>query len=146
LLSVLVVRTRRLDLAEDALAESFSRATSCWPRDGVPDNPSAWLYVTARRVMLGRLRSEAVAGRVAPLLAVRGPTCSHLSDENDDDALPDDRPLRNDFFGGHGSSSESIDTQRTNQFVLEIIDARTGRRPVPRGRQRRRPRAIAGSW
>jgi RNA polymerase sigma-70 factor, ECF subfamily len=90
LLSVLVVRTRRLDLAEDALAEAFSRATSRWPLDGVPDNPSAWLYVTARRVMLGRLRSEAVAGRVAPLLTVRGPTWSHSSVEEHDNALPDE--------------------------------------------------------
>jgi RNA polymerase sigma-70 factor, ECF subfamily len=91
LLSVLVVRTRRLDLAEDALAEAFSRATARWPNDGVPESPSAWLYVTARRVMLGRLRSEAVAGRVAPLLAVRGPLCSHVPDEDDDGALPDER-------------------------------------------------------
>jgi predicted RNA polymerase sigma factor len=31
LLSVLVVRTRRLDLAEDALAEAFTRAATRWP-------------------------------------------------------------------------------------------------------------------
>jgi RNA polymerase sigma-70 factor, ECF subfamily len=72
LLSVLVVSTRRLDLAEDALAEAFSRAATRWPVDGVPVNPASWLFVAARRIILGRLRSEAVAGRAAPLLAVRG--------------------------------------------------------------------------
>ena len=71
LLSLLVSRTRRLDLAEDALAEAFARAAERWPRDGTPANPAAWLYATAHRQVLGRLRAEAIAGRKAPLLAVR---------------------------------------------------------------------------
>jgi RNA polymerase sigma factor (sigma-70 family) len=71
LLSVLVVRTRRLDLAEDALAEAFARAAQRWPADGVPINPAGWLYTTAHRIILGRLRANAVAGRRAPLLAAR---------------------------------------------------------------------------
>jgi RNA polymerase sigma-70 factor, ECF subfamily len=71
LLSVLVVRTRRLDLAEDALAEAFARAAQRWPADGVPTNPAGWLYTTAHRIILGRLRANAVAGRRAPLLAAR---------------------------------------------------------------------------
>ncbi len=70
LLSLLVARTRRLDLAEDALAEAFARASGRWPDTGVPANPAAWLYTTASRLIIGRLRSEAVAGRKAPLLAV----------------------------------------------------------------------------
>lgn len=95
LLSVLVVRTRRLDLAEDALAEAFSRASARWALDGVPENPAGWLYVTARRVMLGRLRREAVAGRVGPLLALRGPVGSPASveepHEEPHEELPDER-------------------------------------------------------
>ena len=39
LLSLLVSRTRRLDLAEDALGEAFARASDRWPADGVPANP-----------------------------------------------------------------------------------------------------------
>jgi RNA polymerase sigma-70 factor (ECF subfamily) len=89
LLSVLVVSTRRLDLAEDALAEAFSRAAARWPLDGVPENPAAWLHVVARRVVLGRLRSEAVDGRVVPLLAVRGPMSATV--EERDEVLPDER-------------------------------------------------------
>lgn len=91
LLSVLVVRTRRLDLAEDALSEAFARAATRWPVDGVPNNPSGWLYITAHRLILGRLRSEAVAGRAAPLLAVRGPLRFALSDEDPSEELPDER-------------------------------------------------------
>lgn len=71
LLSLLVSRTRRLDLAEDALGEAFARASERWASDGAPTNPSGWLYATAYRHVLGRLRAEAVAGRKAPLLAVR---------------------------------------------------------------------------
>jgi RNA polymerase sigma-70 factor, ECF subfamily len=95
LLSVLVVRTRRLDLAEDALAEAFARAAVRWPLDGVPANPPAWLFVAARRIVLGRLRSEAVAGRAAPLLAVRGVVDAAIEqnalDERDEATLPDER-------------------------------------------------------
>ena len=71
LLSLLVARTRRLDLVEDALGEAFARASARWPADGVPANPAGWLYTVAYRQVVGRLRAEAVAGRRAPLLAVR---------------------------------------------------------------------------
>ncbi len=71
LLSLLVARTRRLDLVEDALGEAFVRAADRWPDEGVPTNPAGWLYTTAYRQVVGRLRAEGVAGRKAPLLAVR---------------------------------------------------------------------------
>jgi RNA polymerase sigma-70 factor (ECF subfamily) len=70
LLSLLVARTRRLDLAEEALSEAFARASERWPARGVPANPAGWLYATAYRHVVGRIRAEAVAGRKAPLLAV----------------------------------------------------------------------------
>jgi len=71
LLSKLVPKTRRLDLAEEALGEAFAKAAERWPTDGVPDNPPGWLYTTAHRQVLGWLRTEAIAGRKAPLLVVR---------------------------------------------------------------------------
>jgi len=70
LLSLLVSRTRRLDLAEDALSEAFARAATRWRSEGIPSNPAGWLYTTAHRHILGRLRAEAIAGRKAPLLTV----------------------------------------------------------------------------
>lgn len=71
LVARVVARTRRLDLAEDAVGHAFERAATRWPLDGVPDQPVAWLSTAAHRYVLGRLRAEAVAGRKAPLLAVR---------------------------------------------------------------------------
>jgi len=41
--------TRDWELAEDCLHDEVGRALTRWPLDGIPDNPSAWLAVTARR-------------------------------------------------------------------------------------------------
>lgn len=68
MLALLVAQYRRLDLAEDGLADAFEAAARTW--DVVPDNPPAWLLTAARRRIVDRLRSEAVAARKLPLLAV----------------------------------------------------------------------------
>jgi RNA polymerase sigma-70 factor (ECF subfamily) len=70
LTALLVAQFRRLDLAEDGLADAFEAAARTWPRDGVPNNPPAWLLTSARRRILDRLRAEAVAARRLPVLAV----------------------------------------------------------------------------
>ncbi|MEN5073878.1 DUF6596 domain-containing protein [Isoptericola cucumis] len=70
LLALLVARYRRLDLAEDGLADAFEAAARRWPRDGVPANGPAWLLTAARRRVLDRLRSEQVLARSMPLLVV----------------------------------------------------------------------------
>lgn len=70
LLALLVAQFRRLDLAEDGLADAFEAAVRRWPADGAPDNPRAWLLTAARRRVLDRLRAEAVAARAVPHLEV----------------------------------------------------------------------------
>lgn len=37
-----------LELAEEALHDAFAAALEQWPRDGVPDNPRAWLVTAGR--------------------------------------------------------------------------------------------------
>jgi RNA polymerase sigma-70 factor (ECF subfamily) len=44
------------DLAEDCFSDGVERALTRWPRDGIPDNPAAWLTTTARRRALDVLR------------------------------------------------------------------------------------------
>src|SRR5205823_4634613 len=68
--ALLVARYRRLDLAEDGLADAFEAAARTWPEAGVPRNPAGWLLTAARNRILDRLRAEAVAARRFPLLAV----------------------------------------------------------------------------
>ena len=70
LLALLVAQYRRLDLAEDGLADAFEAAARTWARDGVPANPPAWLLTSARRRIVDRLRSDAVLARRMPELAV----------------------------------------------------------------------------
>jgi RNA polymerase sigma-70 factor, ECF subfamily len=49
LVAFLVVHTRNLAAAEDALADAFATALADWPRTGIPDKPEAWLLTVARR-------------------------------------------------------------------------------------------------
>ena len=57
-----------VDLAEDVAQEAFAVAVERWPRDGLPDNPGAWLVTTARRRAIDRLRRERTLAAKARLL------------------------------------------------------------------------------
>jgi RNA polymerase sigma-70 factor (ECF subfamily) len=46
------------DLAEEAAQEAFAIAAERWARDGPPDNPRAWLVVTARNRAIDRIRRQ----------------------------------------------------------------------------------------
>lgn len=47
------------DLAEEALHDAFRAALEQWPRDGVPDNPRAWLVSAGRFKAIDGLRRHA---------------------------------------------------------------------------------------
>jgi RNA polymerase sigma-70 factor (ECF subfamily) len=47
------------DLAEEALHEAFRAALEQWPRDGVPDNPRAWLVSAGRFKAIDGIRKNA---------------------------------------------------------------------------------------
>ena len=38
----------RFDLAEDIVQDALVQALHTWPAHGIPDNPRAWLYRTAK--------------------------------------------------------------------------------------------------
>lgn len=58
-LATLARWTGDLALAEDAVQDATLTALQRWPRDGVPDNPVAWLRLTARRRAVDLIRREA---------------------------------------------------------------------------------------
>lgn len=58
ILATLIRTVGSLPLAEDAVQEAALRALREWPRTGVPEEPRAWLTVTARRVAIDLLRRE----------------------------------------------------------------------------------------
>ena len=75
------------DLAEEAVQEAFATALERWPRDGLPDNPGAWITTTARNRAIDRLRRERVGREkteaIAGLRALGGEAEMH--------EIPDDR-------------------------------------------------------
>jgi RNA polymerase sigma-70 factor (ECF subfamily) len=80
-----------LSLAEDAASEAFTRALEVWPRDGVPDNPGAWLMTTARHRAIDALRRErALAAKREALLRLAA-FDSPGPDAYDNPSVPDDR-------------------------------------------------------
>ena len=56
------------DLVEDVLQETLVKAIQRWPREGVPDNPAAWLTTAAGRKAIDVFRHEQVRARVSPEL------------------------------------------------------------------------------
>jgi RNA polymerase sigma factor (sigma-70 family) len=58
-LATLIRVTGDIDLAQDAVQDAVVRALERWSRDGVPDNPRAWLTVTAKRRAIDLIRREA---------------------------------------------------------------------------------------
>ncbi len=49
---------RDFDAAEEAVQEAFVAALERWPRQGVPDNPGAWITQVARNKAIDRVRRE----------------------------------------------------------------------------------------
>lgn len=58
-----------LAVAEDVAQDAFCRALEVWPLRGIPDNPSAWLMLTAKNRALDFLRRQRTAHTFAPELA-----------------------------------------------------------------------------
>jgi RNA polymerase sigma factor (sigma-70 family) len=79
LIAALTRRVRDVGLAEEVAQEAFVAAVEQWPRDGVPENPGAWLMTAAshravdavRRAQLGQRKLgevETVAELTQPTL------------------------------------------------------------------------------
>ena len=47
------------DRAEEAMHDAFAAAIEQWPRDGVPDNPRAWLVSAGRFKAIDGMRRRA---------------------------------------------------------------------------------------
>jgi RNA polymerase sigma-70 factor (ECF subfamily) len=80
------------DLAEDALQDAFAAAVTQWPRDGVPDNPRAWLVSTGRFKSIDGIRKRARFD--ASLATLARDLDERMEDEYDldvDDGIGDDR-------------------------------------------------------
>ncbi|WP_326539227.1 RNA polymerase sigma factor [Pseudorhodoferax sp.] len=113
LLALLCAHTRDIALAEDALADAFERALTHWPRDGVPDQPAAWLLTVARRRALDAWRHAAVHDAAAAALQAVAEACGEAADPQ---AVPDER-LRLLFVCAH----PAIDAAARAPLMLQCV-------------------------
>ncbi|PWU43243.1 RNA polymerase subunit sigma-24 [Micromonospora globispora] len=85
ILATLIRVTGSVDLAEDATQDAVVRALETWPRDGVPENPRAWLLVVARRRAVDLIRREARrAGKEAEAVSLLDPAPENPESVRDD--------------------------------------------------------------
>ena len=116
LVAYLSVHTHDLASAEDALSEALVSALKAWPRDGLPQNPEAWLLTTARHSLIDVIRHQRVVLASEPTLA--------LLKENSPEAnlfteFPDER-LKLLFVCAHPAIDPAMHTPLMLQTVLGL--------------------------
>ncbi|HEY7638822.1 MAG TPA: DUF6596 domain-containing protein [Steroidobacteraceae bacterium] len=116
LVALLSARTRDVAAAEDALADALMSALTTWPRDGVPQNPQAWLMTAARNRLLDQVRHRHVRDQSAPTLELM---MSDLYETKDPDALPDER-LKLLLVCAHPAIDPDMHTPLMLQTVLGL--------------------------
>ncbi len=82
-LGALARRHGRFDACEDAVQEALLAASTQWSREGVPDDPRAWLVTVANRRLVDEWRSESARRRREEsdaVLDVRGRAASAHDD------------------------------------------------------------------
>src|ERR1700676_2092855 len=116
LVAYLSSHTRDVASAEDALSNALVAALTAWPRDGVPQNPEAWLLTTARHSLIDLMRHQQVALASEPtLLLLRNePKEAPLSAE-----FPDER-LKLLFVCTHPAIDPTMHTPLMLQTVLGL--------------------------
>src|ERR1700691_6337366 len=67
LISLILQRFRNLpiDWAEDIVQETFTAAALHWPKTGMPENPSGWLYQTCKNKSINLLKKTAKTAHIS---------------------------------------------------------------------------------
>ena len=120
LVAYLSVHTHDLARAEDALSEALVSALNHWPRDGVPQNPEAWLMTAARRSLIDVIRHQGV-------VQASEPTVKLLNEDSIETIIaaefPDER-LKLLFVCAHPAIDPGMHTPLMLQTVLGLDAAR----------------------
>jgi RNA polymerase sigma-70 factor, ECF subfamily len=114
-----------LDLAQECVQDAYLAALDTWSRQGVPDNPAAWLTTAARRRALDAHRRATTLRAKLPLLVEPPP--EPPQEPTDPETIPDDR-LRLVFTCCHPALSLQAQVALTLRLVCgltttEIADA-----------------------
>ena len=116
LVAYLGVHTRDLASAEDALSDALVKALITWPRDGVPQNPEAWLLTTARHSIIDAVRHERVVSESEPTLQLLKENFMEIASSAQ---FPDER-LKLLFVCAHPAIDPAMHTPLMLQTVLGL--------------------------
>jgi predicted RNA polymerase sigma factor len=122
LVAYLSVHTHDLAGAEDALSEALLKALTIWPRDGVPQNPEAWLLTTARHSIIDFFRHQrVVSDSESDLLLLTEGSTGHTLETS----YPDER-LKLLFVCAHPAIDPAMHTPLMLQTILGLDAIRIG--------------------
>lgn len=110
---------RDFDLAEEALHEAFAVAVERWARDGVPDNPRAWLVSTGRFKAIDSLRRRGHFAALQPELAGRFSEIANANAARASEEIEDDR-LRLIFACCHPAIDRKVQVPLTLREVCGL--------------------------
>ena len=118
---------RDLDLAEECVQEAYAAALASWGRDGIPDNPAAWLTTAAKRRAMDAVRREQTFRSKLPLLVEPQETEDEVAiDEpaavEPGDVVPDER-LRLIFMCCHPALAQEAQLALTLRLVCGVTTA-----------------------
>jgi predicted RNA polymerase sigma factor len=115
LVAYLAAQTRDVAAAEDALGDAFLTALKTWPENGVPQNPAAWLLVTARHRLIDVARRKQIQEKVLNTIKLEPPIAPAFDPSN----FPDDR-LKLLFICAHPAIDPTMHTPLMLQTVLGL--------------------------
>ncbi|MET7270183.1 DUF6596 domain-containing protein [Streptomyces flaveolus] len=81
---------RDVGIAEEIAQDALVAALEQWPRDGVPDNPGAWLMTTARRRAVDLVRRRETYARKLAEIGRDLPVAAPPEEPADPDGIDDD--------------------------------------------------------
>jgi RNA polymerase sigma-70 factor, ECF subfamily len=110
---------RDLDLAEECVQDAYVSAMDTWLRQGVPDNPGAWLTTAAQRRALNAHKRAATLRTKLPLLVI--PEAAPAPTDEAED-IPDDR-LRLIFTCCHPALAREAQLALTLRLVCGLNTA-----------------------
>jgi RNA polymerase sigma-70 factor (ECF subfamily) len=124
ILATLIRLLGDFDLAEEAMHDAFFIAVERWQRDGIPDNPRAWLVSTGRFKAIDALRRRARFDRSQAdlIMLLEG----QAQDPSDEELLGDDR-LRLIFTCCHPALAADAQVPLTLREVCDLTTEQIAR-------------------
>ncbi|XXV22627.1 sigma-70 family RNA polymerase sigma factor [Sorangium sp. So ce1389] len=127
-LGAVLRRFRDFTASEDAVQEALIAAATQWPRDGLPDEPRAWLIQVASRRITDNVRSEAARRRREAFVVSLVPPEQQLALAPDSDETPEqDDTLALLFMCCHPALSPSSAITLTLRAVGGLTTAEIAR-------------------